>query len=60
MNRPLWRQRNFMLLWSGQLVSWLGTEVSEIALPLVVLALTGSPARPASAFYVLQGISITT
>ena len=34
-----------MLLWSGQLVSWMGTEVSGIALPLVVLTLTGSPAR---------------
>ncbi len=45
MSKPLWRQRNFMLLWSGQLVSWLGTEVSEIALPLVVLGLTGSPAQ---------------
>lgn len=43
--RPLWKQRNFMLLWSGQLASWLGTEVSGIALPLVVLALTGSPAQ---------------
>lgn len=34
-----------MLLWSGQLVSWIGTEVSNIALPLIVLALTGSPAQ---------------
>lgn len=34
-----------MLLWSGQLVSWLGTEITSIALPLVVLALTGSPAQ---------------
>ena len=34
-----------MLLWSGQLVSWLGTEVSGIALPLIVLSLTGSPAQ---------------
>jgi MFS family permease len=34
-----------MLLWSGQLVSWVGTEVSGIAFPLVVLALTGSPAQ---------------
>jgi len=34
-----------MFLWSGQLVSWVGTEVSGIALPLVVLALTGSPAQ---------------
>src|SRR5260370_24379010 len=45
MSKSLRKQRNFMLLWSGQLVSWMGTEVSGIALPLVVLALTGSPAR---------------
>lgn len=32
-------------MWGGQIVSWLGTEVSGIALPLVVLALTGSPAK---------------
>ncbi len=46
--KSLWKQRNFILLWSGQLVSWMGTEVSGIALPLVVLALTGSPARAGS------------
>ncbi len=34
-----------MLLWSGQLVSWMGTEVSNIAVPLVVLALTASPSQ---------------
>jgi len=34
-----------MLLWSGQLISWMGTEVTSLALPLVVLALTGSPAQ---------------
>lgn len=34
-----------MLLWGGQLGSWLGTEVSSIATPLIVLALTGSPAQ---------------
>lgn len=45
MATSLWKQKNFMLLWSGQLVSWVGTEVSSIALPLVVLALTGSPAQ---------------
>jgi MFS family permease len=47
-NKSLWKQRNFILMWSGQLVSWMGTEVSGIALPLVVLALTGSPARAGS------------
>jgi MFS family permease len=45
MHKSLWKQRNFMLLWSGQLVSWVGTEVSGIALPLVVLTLTGSSAQ---------------
>ena len=38
----LLKNRNFMLLWSGQLVSWVGTEITNIALPLIVLALTGS------------------
>ncbi len=45
MAKSLWKQKNFMLLWSGQLVSWVGTEVTSIALPLVVLSLTGSPAK---------------
>jgi MFS family permease len=34
-----------MLLWGGQLGSWLGTEVSGIAVPLIVLALTRSPVQ---------------
>ncbi len=34
-----------MLLWSGQLVSWIGTEVTGIVLPLIVLSLTGSYAQ---------------
>ena len=34
-----------MLLWGGQLVSWIGTEVTGVALPLVVLSLTGSYAQ---------------
>nr|BBH87962.1 MFS transporter [Thermosporothrix sp. COM3] len=45
MNKSLWKQRNFMLLWSGQLASWIGTEGTGIVLPLVVLALTGSSAQ---------------
>jgi MFS family permease len=34
-----------MLLWSGQVVSTIGTRVSSLAYPLLVLALTHSPAK---------------
>jgi predicted MFS family arabinose efflux permease len=42
---PLHRNRDFLLLWSGQAISVLGSRVSSIAYPLLVLALTHSPAR---------------
>jgi predicted MFS family arabinose efflux permease len=34
-----------MLLWSGQTVSELGSQMSLVAYPLLVLAVTGSPAK---------------
>ncbi|HET7567134.1 MAG TPA: MFS transporter [Gaiellaceae bacterium] len=40
---PLRRNRDFVLLWSGQAVSTVGSQVSQLAFPLLVLALTGSP-----------------
>ncbi len=42
---PLWRNRDFLLLWSGQAISLLGSALSGLALPLLVLALTDSPAH---------------
>jgi MFS family permease len=54
-HRVLLHDRNFLLLWSGQFVSWIGTEVTGITLPLVVLALTGSPAQ-AGAIAAMRGI----
>lgn len=41
----LWHNRNFLLLWSGQLISWIGTGVSQLAFPLLTLALSGSAAQ---------------
>jgi predicted MFS family arabinose efflux permease len=42
---PLRRNRDFMLLQSGRLLSSAGTASSQIAYPLLVLALTHSPAK---------------
>ncbi len=42
---PLWQNRDYLLLWSGQVVSALGSQVSQLALPLLLLALTHSPAQ---------------
>ncbi|MBL1084399.1 MFS transporter [Streptomyces actinomycinicus] len=41
----LWRNRDFNLLWTGQCLSDLGGAMVELALPLLVLQQTGSPAR---------------
>ena len=41
----LWRNRDFVLLWSGQVVSTIGIRVTSLAYPLLVLAQTGSPAK---------------
>jgi len=43
-SRSLWRNRAYMLLWGGQLVSDLGSGISGLAAPLLILALTNSPA----------------
>jgi MFS family permease len=43
--RPLHRQREYMLLWGSQVVSNFGAHASGIIYPLLILALTGSPAQ---------------
>ena len=35
--RTLWRHRNFLLLWSGQTVSEVGSAVTQLALPLTAV-----------------------
>jgi predicted MFS family arabinose efflux permease len=42
---PLRRNRDFRLLWCGQAASLLGSQTSRVAYPLLVLAMTGSPAK---------------
>lgn len=44
-DRPLWRNYDFLRLWFGQVVSSTGAGFSRLALPLLVLSLTGSPAQ---------------
>jgi predicted MFS family arabinose efflux permease len=43
--RHLWRNTDYMLLWGGQTVSSIGTGVSGIAFPLLILALTHDTAK---------------
>ena len=43
--RPLLFNRDYMLLWSGQAISSIGTQASGLAFPLLVFALTGSAAQ---------------
>lgn len=40
--QTLWRNRDFLLLWSGQTISLLGNEVTLVALPLVAGVVLGA------------------
>ncbi|MEO6859612.1 MAG: MFS transporter [Solirubrobacteraceae bacterium] len=42
---PLLHNRDYMLLWSGEILSELGSQTSAVAYPLLILSLTGSPAK---------------
>lgn len=42
---PLRRNRNFNLLWGGSVAAMLGLSTADIAYPLVILAMTGSPLK---------------
>ncbi|HJV61124.1 MAG TPA: MFS transporter [Albitalea sp.] len=55
MSQALWRNREYMLLWSAEVVSTLGSAASTVVYPLLILSLTGSPAAAgvASALRVL-------
>src|SRR5947209_14202116 len=67
-SKSLWRNRDYMLLWSGQALSDIGGAISELAFPLLVLAVTHSPAQagfvaalralPATLFSLLAGVLV--
>ena len=42
---PLWKNLQFQTLWVGQAASSLGAGVANVAYPLAILALTGSPGQ---------------
>ena len=64
---PLWRNRDFVLLETGRLLSSTGSASTSIAYPLLVLAVTHSPAKaglvsfarllPAALFGLFSGIA---
>ena len=54
---PLWRNLQFQTLWIGASASTLGVSVADIAYPLTVLAVTGSPAL-AGLFAAVQAIGM--
>lgn len=64
----LWRNRDFALLQTGQLLSSAGTQATSIAYPLVVLAVSHSPAQaglvtfarlaPFALFGLLAGVAV--
>ena len=41
----VWRNSDYLRLWSGQVASSIGSQASGLALPLLILALTHSPAK---------------
>lgn len=55
---PLYRNRNYNLLWSGQMFSELAAEVLAVAFPLLVLAMSGSPLQLGLASSVLAAATM--
>ena len=67
-SKSLSRNRDYVLLWSGQALSDIGGAISELAFPLLVLAVTHSPAQagfvaalralPATLFSLFAGVLV--
>ena len=57
----LLHNRDYMIIWSGQLVSAFGSCITVFAVPLLIVALTGSPALAGllSALGALPGVVLS-
>jgi MFS family permease len=59
--RSLWRNRDYMLWWTGNSISSLGSSISAVAYPLLILYATGSVAKAgAISAAALVGSLVTT
>jgi MFS family permease len=56
---PLWQNLQFQTLWIGASISTLGVAVADVAYPLAILAITGSPGR-AGLFAALLSVGMLT
>src|SRR5258706_8913699 len=66
--QSLWRNGDYLLLWSGQALSDIGGAVSDLAFPLLVLAVTHPPSQagfvaalralPATLFRLFAGVLV--
>jgi len=54
---PLRRNRQFQTLWAGSAAAGLGLTVADVAYPLTILAVTGSPAK-AGAFAAVEAAGL--
>jgi MFS family permease len=45
LRRSLLHNRDYRLLWTGEILSELGSQTSAVAYPLLILSLTGSPSK---------------
>jgi predicted MFS family arabinose efflux permease len=54
---PLWRNLQFQTLWIGTTASTVGVSVADVAYPLLILAMTGSPAL-AGLFAAVQAVGM--
>jgi len=54
---PLRRNRQFQTLWAGSAIAGLGLTVADVAYPLAILAVTGSPAE-AGLFAAVQTVGL--